>query len=63
MPVKHFGIREDIQGYLPDKKTPPPWDHYKTLGITLLKDPRERRFLMNEGPLYRDSSMDWIART
>ena len=48
-----------IQGYLAHKKTPPPWDHLRALGIGLLKGPMWRRFLESELPLFRDQGVGW----
>ena len=42
-----------LQGYLAHKKTPPPLDRRKTIGVGLLQGPMGRRFLMSEVPLYR----------
>ena len=30
------------------KKSPPPWDHLRTLGIVLMQGLRRRQFLMSE---------------
>ena len=39
-------------GTLLIRKCPPPQDHHRALGISLLQGPRGMRFLMREVPLY-----------
>ena len=39
------------QGYLANKKMPPPYDHRRVLWIGLLQGPKRRMFLMGEVPL------------
>ena len=34
------GHTELVQGYLAEKKHPPPYDHHRTLGIVILQGPR-----------------------
>ena len=46
-----------LQGYLAQKKRPPPKDPRRALGIVLLQGPRGRRFLMGEVPLYTCGNM------
>jgi len=41
-------VRDLLQGYLAYKKTRPPWDFRRALGIGLLWGPRGGRFLMSE---------------
>ena len=45
-----------VQGYLAHKKTPPPQDHHRALGIVPLNSPKQVRFLMSDVPLYRPPS-------
>ena len=40
-----------IKKYLAKKKTPPPLDHHRALGVSLLQDPRVGQFPMSEVPL------------
>ena len=40
-----------VQGYLSNKKHPPPWDHHRSLGIGLLQCPTGGGVLMSEVPM------------
>ena len=40
-----------MQGYLAQKKLPPPYDYRRALGIALLLVPSRRHFLMSELPM------------
>ena len=41
-----------VYGYLAHKKSPPPCDHHRILGLVLLWGPRGALFLMSEVALY-----------